>query len=290
MTSSIHARQINEELSCDYPITESLPLGRVISRCLKQREEQRYHLYLPKSKNIKACRVFVSVHGISRNAKRHACLFSKYAERYGIILIAPLFDKKHHANYQRFGRSELRSDIALQLICAEVLELTGVDVSQIYMFGYSGGGQFVHRYAMAYPEQVAGIVIGAAGWYTFPDINHVFPYGIRSRKNLPDVCFDPSRFLRVPATVFVGDKDLQRDDALRKSRSIDSQQGETRVTRGLHWVQAMQHAANERGIINRYQFELLKDVDHSFSRCVKRANMCQKVFQSLFGGECSAVC
>ena len=260
----------------------TLPTGTVLTRSLQIRAEQRYFLYLPRNKRLEDCPVFVSVHGISRNAKNHARFFAKFADQYGVVLVAPLFDKALHPRYQRFGFDGLRSDIMLQLICAEVAQLTNADISQLYMFGYSGGGQFVHRYAMAYPEQVASLVIGAAGWYTFPNPSRAFPYGIQAHRKLQDLHFDLEKFLHIPATVLVGERDTERDEALRKTQRLDREQGSSRFIRGQRWIAAMQDAAEARGINTRYQFESLPESDHSFSRCVRRGGLCGKVFQNLF--------
>jgi len=280
-TSVAHAENSAQNNYCQG--TPTLPTGTVLTRCLQIRPEQRYFLYLPRKKRFEDCRVFVSVHGISRNAKIHARFFAQFAEQYGVVLVAPLFDKALHPRYQRFGFDGVRADIMLQYICSEVAQFTGADVSQLYMFGYSGGGQFVHRYAMAYPEQVAALAVGAAGWYTFPDPSRAFPYGIQPHHKLQDLHFDLERFLQIPATVFVGDRDIERDDALRKSQHLDIEQGDTRLSRGQRWIAAMQSAAEARGIKTRYQFESLPESDHSFSRCVRRGNLCGKVFQHLFG-------
>ena len=118
--------------------------------------------------------------------------FAYFAERYGVILVAPLFPKDRFCDYQRLGREGRgeRADHALNRILAEVRLLTGTDINRLYMFGYSGGGQFVHRYALAYPERMARIVIAAAGWYTFPDQNVNYPRGIKKAKGLPDIHFE----------------------------------------------------------------------------------------------------
>jgi pimeloyl-ACP methyl ester carboxylesterase len=104
-------------------------------------------------------------------AKDHALKFASFAERYGVVLVAPLFPKDRFGDYQRLGRNGRgeRADQALNRILTEVGFLTGANIDKLYMFGYSGGGQFVHRYAMAYPQRTARIVVAAAGWYTFPD-------------------------------------------------------------------------------------------------------------------------
>jgi len=256
--------------------------GKVQERQLGVNNALRYFLYVP-SKGATNAPVLVSVHGISRNADKHARRFSRYAERHGVVVVAPLFDKQNYAGYQRLGLSGNRADLALNQILDEVSELTQANVQKLYMFGYSGGGQFVHRYAMAYPHRVNSIVVGAAGWYTMPDSNQRFPYGLAPHPKLPDLTFSPCEFLRIPAYALVGEQDIMRDPALRQSKRLDQQQGYTRFERGERWVEAMKQAARQYGHETEFRFISLPKADHSFTRSIKAGGMADQVFNCLFG-------
>lgn len=273
------------EFSRSTPYSElsnkNIKTGEVIKCRLHENKKQRYYLYVPTHvKN--SVPLMVSVHGISRNARTHARCFAHFAEHYGVIILAPLFDKKSYPSYQRLGIKGERPDIALQQMIKEVTSLTGVDNKNIYLFGYSGGGQFVHRFAMAYPHNIAAIAIGAAGWYTFPSANQRFPYGIGCHHKLPDLSFQLDEFLRIPTYVLVGEQDTARDAALRKTRRLDKTQGKNRFERGQRWISSMQNLANSRNLKTEYRFIALADADHSFSRCDKHGGMTKRVFQCLF--------
>lgn len=101
---------------------------------------QRYYLYLPRI--TAGARVFVTVHGISRNAEEHARLFAPFAERYGVVLVAPLFPANRFTKYQQLGKAGdgKRADQALHQILSEVGTLTGAAIDRLYLFGFSGGG------------------------------------------------------------------------------------------------------------------------------------------------------
>jgi hypothetical protein len=124
----------------------ALDTGKVLKRRLGGRHGQVYYLYVPRSAG-KRPPLMVSVHGISRNARQHAKLLSSMAELYGVIVLAPLFSEKQFPDYQRLGRLRRgpRADLALDRIVGEVLYLTGADSERLYLFGYSGGGQFAVR-------------------------------------------------------------------------------------------------------------------------------------------------
>lgn len=267
----------------------ALQAGVVLDRTVDQDHDQRYFLYIPRKVGAGAP-IFISVHGISGNAHEHATQFAPFAERYGVVLIAPLFPWKEFPDYQRLARyspqnKRRRADHALQRIVTEVGALTGAKTDQLYLFGYSGGGQFVHRYAMVYPNQVARYVVGAAGWYTFPDPTVTYPRGIKPRTDLPDMQFDLCRFLAVPASVLVGERDVRAGTALNTSPRIQQQQGATRLERGKRWVQAMTEAAQRCHLGTSFDFHTLPKSGHSFRRSMTRGNMGTLVFERLFGSD-----
>jgi pimeloyl-ACP methyl ester carboxylesterase len=100
------------------------------------------------------------------------------------------------------------------------------------LFGFSGGGQFAHRYALFYPRRVARQVLGAPGWYTFPDPEHRYPLGLRTAPpEWPKLTFNPGRFLRIPTLVLVGEHDNRRDRELNRTRQVDVHQGLDRMER-----------------------------------------------------------
>ena len=261
-----------------------MPLGTILTRRLAKDPHVKYHLYLPSTLGA-AARTFIAVHGITRNSEEQAHFFAPFAERYGVVLIAPLFSEDRFRDYQRLGREGKgeRADYALDNIIGEVVSLSSIRTSKLYLFGYSGGGQFVHRYAMAHPARVARIAVAAAGWYTFPDPTMTFPTGIKPISGLPDIQFELDRFLSIPTCVLVGEKDVSRDPELRKSRRIDRQQGVTRVERGKRWTKVMAAAARAHRLNTPYVFRVLPRSNHSFAECMKRGKMGGQVFEFLFG-------
>jgi pimeloyl-ACP methyl ester carboxylesterase len=261
-----------------------LPRGKVVRRGLADERDLRYFIYVPR-RLAGQPRMFITVHGISRNAREHAERYAPLAEEYGVVLVAPEFPAKRFPDYQRLGRANRgdRADRVLERVVAEVTRLTGARGDKVYLFGYSGGGQFVHRYAMAYPERVAGYVVGAAGWYTFPDPTLPYPRGIKPNSDLPDVSFDLAKFLVVPGAVVVGERDVHPGTALRKSEPVANQQGTTRFERGERWVASMNEQAQTRGLPAHFRFHELPRSPHSFTKSMERGDMGRWVFERLFG-------
>ncbi|HHJ39771.1 MAG: hypothetical protein AXA67_06700 [Methylothermaceae bacteria B42] len=229
--------------------------------------QQRYTLFCPRGP-IRG--LWVSVHGISRNCREHLRRFRPWAERLGLVLVAPLFDRQRCQDYQRLGRAGkgLRADHLLQAIVGEVAERCQLADHRFHLFGYSGGGQFAHRFTMAHPEQVLSLAVGAAGWYTFPDLRLGYPRGLRPCRRLPDLDFEPRRFLRIPTLVTVGGRDDHPDPELNLKARIVSQQGGSRLERGRNWIAAMEEAARHQGFNTPYRFEVIAGAGHDFGQCM----------------------
>ncbi len=228
--------------------------------------------------------LMVAVHGIRRQAKLQARLFAPFVESIGGALVAPVFNRKRYADYQRLGRHGLgqRSDLALKRILDEVGRMTGISNRSVVMFGYSGGGQFVHRFAMAYPRQVLRMAIAAPGWYTFPDRRFRYPEGIGSCKDLPDIFLDPGRFLQIPTMVLVGEHDCTRDQNLNRSGKLDTSQGKNRIERARRWVGAMEAAAAQYNYETEIEFRIVPGCGHSFEECMMDGQMGRRVINFLF--------
>lgn len=260
--------------------TAQFPRGRVVFQSFPGSPARDYFVYVPHRAEAGAP-VVALVHGITRNAAEHIFRFSREAERAGAILIAPLFAKEAYGQYQQVTdhHSGIRADVALLDILDAVADETGASAERVYLFGFSGGAQFAHRFMMLHPDRVAAVAIAAAGWYTTPDTSLAYPYGIGSHP-CPDARFYPDRFLSVPRHVFVGDQDIARDEALRTSRTLDQLQGETRLARARHWFAAMQRESQKRGAVPpRSSLTILAGAGHSFTEAAERHDLAEAVFR-----------
>ena len=236
-----------------------------------------YFLFVPPQVRP-GSRVVVSVHGISRNAEEHAGAFASPAAAAGRIVVAPLFAEDRHRRYQMAAGGTHGADQALLATLDDVAARTGADVSAVDLFGFSGGAQFAHRFAMLRPDRMARLALASAGWYTFPDGRERYPYGLESRgtrvrrmrRQLPE-------FAGIPMCVLVGERDTDRDAALRQGLPVDAQQGLTRVERAARWARAVREAALRSGVASDVRFRVLPDCGHSFEDCIARSQLADQV-------------
>ena len=279
-------------LTCDSSLVsagEALAPGRVTFRRVRAARQLGYYAFEPTQ--VQPGRLVVSVHGISRNAREQARSLSNAANRAGARLLCPLFEEDLFGDYQRLGRVGLgeRADLALDLMLEDYAEVLSARENPVRptetfdLYGFSGGGQFAHRYAMANPARVRRLAISAPGWFTFPDPNRRFPYGAKSSRRLPGVSFDLAGFARIPTLVMVGRKDTRRDASLRRRGRVDREQGRNRLIRAKRWVRAVNRFARMKGIEQTTEMRLLAHSGHEFGDAVGLDAMDEVLFRFLYG-------
>lgn len=219
----------------------------------------------------------VAVHGISRRAKEQVQMFADAADRTGRIVIAPLFGRRHWRHYQRISNN-YRSDRALLDLLSRI-EMQGIaGLRKFDLFGYSGGAQFAHRFAMLFPQRIGKLNLAAAGCYCMPDLNTVYPYGLAARPGRksdwgPRMMAGLDSYLRLPISVFVGANDTVADPAFRRSPELDVNQGTNRLMRAKRYHAVLSELAHLRVIRSRISISLLPNSSHSFSQCVKSGGL-----------------
>lgn len=247
--------------------------GLIVKRKLARDPRTRYLRFLPRNPDP-ARPPLVCVHGISRHARDHLEAFVPWAEHTGTELIAPLYDRRRYRGYQRLRSSNrrLHAAAALDAILAET-----VGDRPCLLYGFSGGAQFAHRYAMVRPGRVAALALAAAGWYTFPTRAASFPYGIAPGRLPRSLSIDYAAFLGVPKCVLVGDRDVERDESLRSNRRLDSEQGDNRLARATAWVEAMNREARRLPGRPACEFVILPGMGHDWARCYASGGLGRRV-------------
>lgn len=216
--------------------------------------------------------VLIVVHGIARGAAEMAARFAESPHFAGWTIIAPLFEKQRFGQYQQLAAKpgQTRSDIAMLTLLDTLAGQFRCDLGAPVWFGFSGGAQFCHRFALLHPARVAAACCVSAGWYAMPDAALPWPFGLGG--DLPLACDLPAA-LAVPITVAVGEQDLRQDGSVRQSPLINMHQGETRLRRAKRWTRAMQDAAARAAVPSRVTLELLPGGVHDFGICARETAM-----------------
>jgi predicted esterase len=232
--------------------------------------ELDYFAYVPRNVSA-ASPLLVTVHGIDRQALQHAVRFSKLAEAYGFVVLAPLFSKSRMPRYQRVERGPNgESPIeAFELTVDHFQRASGLQSAPIRLFGYSGGAQFVMRQVLLGSLPVARLALAAPGWFTMPDDELAFPYGAAAGPASEGRQPNFARLLATPTLLTVGGEDTRRDSSLNRNKIVESTQGRTRVERAQRWHAAMGAAADMRGLPCLTELRVLPGAPHDFDENMK---------------------
>ncbi|MCQ6271080.1 hypothetical protein M8J71_11370 [Pseudarthrobacter sp. R1] len=136
------------------------------------------------------------------------------------------------------------------------------------LFGHSAGGQFVHRFMQFTEENHVRVAVAAnAGWYTMPDQDVDFPYGL---KNSPLSTKELREAFSRRLVILLGADDVNPEDPLlQRDRKTDAQ-GDNRLTRGLTFYQAARDAARESDDFN-WALTVVPGAAHDHKRMAEAA-------------------
>jgi pimeloyl-ACP methyl ester carboxylesterase len=115
-------------------------------------------------------------------------------------------------NYKSISYGEIRFNLVLISILDEVAERWGAQSDQVFLYGFSGGGQFVHRFASLHPRRLAAVSVGAPGRTTLRDPDASWPDGTGDTEPRFGLPVDLEALARVPAQVVVGADDTDPFD------------------------------------------------------------------------------
>lgn len=234
--------------------------------------ELRVWTYVPRSAPADAPILFV-MHGVERDAKRYIEDWTRTAERFGVILIAPEFDERRFpgpGSYNQGGvvdpgtgkakNPEMWTFSVIEPLFEEVKRRAGSRVRTYSVYGHSAGAQFVHRFVMlGHPAHLDRAVAANAGWYTWFDSDLRFPQGMKLTKRGDGI--DRSG-LAQRLTILLGTEDTESDDRNLRDDAWTRGQGQNRLERGRAFFAHAQETAGSGSTIFNWQLKYAPGVAH----------------------------
>jgi len=213
------------------------------------------------------------IHGASRAVEGYRSSWVPYAEQYGFVLLLPHFPADvYTSGYQYpYGNIYTSSRMALpenywyatmfDAIFDQVIA-TSNSTEQLYdLFGFSGGGQLVHRAIFAKPyAKVRRVIAASSGWYLWPDYGQTYPAGFG------EAFFDHDRLAQsfsVPMQVIVGSEDTDPNAENLSKSAAAKLQGSQRVERATNFYNAARQFAMDNGLLFNWTFQVVPGVAHS---------------------------
>jgi pimeloyl-ACP methyl ester carboxylesterase len=165
-------------------------------------------------------RVLVALHGMGGTGEDFSAPLYALTDARGWAVVAPTFSYGDWRDPGQVTKDETRNLPQLATFLDRLPEIAGMDVNRaVYLYGFSRGGQTAERFALIYPERVAGVAMASSGTYTLPVRSFglenraaLFPYGVADCAELFGRGFDAERFAQVPFWVGIGRRDSDPAD------------------------------------------------------------------------------
>jgi poly(3-hydroxybutyrate) depolymerase len=167
-------------------------------------------------------RVLVALHGMSGSGEEMAQMVGAQTDDHGWAVVAPTFSYGDWRDPAQVRREAGRELPLLFEFLDGLPDIVGSAIEpQVFFYGFSRGGQDANRFALAYPERVAGVAIIASGTYTLPfealrgdDGNTTLPlpYGVADLPEVMGRSFRPDAFATLPFWIGVGSLDANPSD------------------------------------------------------------------------------
>jgi gamma-glutamyltranspeptidase/glutathione hydrolase len=136
--------------------------------------------------------IAIVMHGWSRDVERYFADWSALGAEYGFIVVVPYFPVEDFPGSNEYNLGHVFDSAngaqrpeaewtfsAIEPLFDHVVIMLGSDQDQYTLYGHSAGSQFVHRYLYYKPDaRVKQYLAANAGWYTLPDFNTKYPYGL----------------------------------------------------------------------------------------------------------------
>ncbi|WP_367716585.1 alpha/beta hydrolase [Nitratireductor sp. GISD-1A_MAKvit] len=149
-----------------------------------------YSLYVPEDiDTVGNPELLVAVHGTARMQFQYREAFAGFGHYNNTVVLAPLFPVGVRGDgdadgYKYILEGDIRYDLVLLSMVAEVEEMLGCRFPPFMLFGFSGGGHFTHRFLILHPEKLKAVSIGSPGSVTLLDRDRDWWVGIRNMREL----------------------------------------------------------------------------------------------------------
>lgn len=196
----------------------------------------------------------VAVHGSHRDHLATRDAFLPLAESRPLHVLAPLFpegltEAGYGDGYKFLSEPGIDYVALLDGMIAGFAAEHGPVQGKPLLFGFSGGAQFAHRYALFRAARLSGLVIAAPGAVTLPRADLPWWPGLAGAAAATGYTPDLPSLRAIPVLVTIGAEDrspgiLRDDPALRHGSAHAGAAGADRIAR----AQALRRALADQGV------------------------------------------
>lgn len=230
--------------------------------------------YVPTQSNAAELPIAIIMHGAGRDGDRYRDEWAALAQLNRFIVIAPEFSKNSFPKAERYNlgnvfdvKSKARVNekewtfSAIEPLFSAVTKYLNSTQTTYTLYGHSAGSQFVHRFLLYKPgARVNRYIAANAGWYTMPDFDEPYPYGLKEAGVEPDAL---KAALQQDVVILLGDLD---NDTMHRSlrRAPEAmRQGRHRFARGRQFFERARQAAKDMDTPFNWRLETVSYAKHS---------------------------
>lgn len=233
----------------------------------------RVHYYIPQGGDMTVMPILFVLPGQERNAADYLAAWHNEAARRHIMVFALEFPAGYYtqAQYNEGGMfdggvlldASQWSFAVVEALFDTIRSDTGSTRTAYDMWGHSAGAQFVHRYVTFMPQvRLHRAVSANAGWYTLPDADTAYPYGL---KGTPFATQEHLRTLFArELAVHLGTADTGRT-GLNTSEGAEAQ-GANRYSRGCHYMTCAEEQCGRTGVPFIWSKTEVEGVAHEYAK------------------------
>lgn len=256
--------------------------------------EVAVYYYRPRKLQENA-RVLIVLPGAGRNAWDYRDHWIDAAERYGVLVLSPHYPESRYPRFWNYNLAGMIAEVEIDRNASALADYRIVtdreqwlfdDIDDIFghsvraaglrarrydLFGHSAGGQFLHRFAMFADSSTRAdrILASNSGWYTVPDAEARFPYGLAEAPIQPRQLAEA--FTR-RLVVFLGgsdDANEQRGDLVHGPDP--DRQGLHRLARGKYFHEKSMQTSQRMGMASNWSLVVVPGVGHDPKGMAKAA-------------------
>lgn len=234
--------------------------------------------YQPEGADATTPIVMVMTEG-DRNAANARNEWITMANQYHLRVVVPKFSEQDFPGAAGYNLGNLVDPKTHRKLPASQWTFTVVDSlfsqmqkqgvtsqSQFYLFGNSAGCQVVHRMLTLLPQpEVKAAVCAAPTWWTLPDTDQRWPYGLRESPVSVNQQQLASYFAK-PMLIAVGSEDDNPEAHPQRLSKQVMAQGSNRLDRAESYFTTSQQRAEQNNTPFNWHFVDLPDTGHSSSK------------------------
>jgi poly(3-hydroxybutyrate) depolymerase len=210
-----------------------------------------FSLYVPPDLGPKT-QILVTVHGNMRNLIATRDEFADFGLWKNVVVLAPLFPIGVLGNYDKDGfkfikEGGIRYDLVLLDMIAQARAYCGIPAETFSLFGFAGGAQFAHRFALLHPSQLWAVSVAAPGSVTLFDISKDWWLGIGNVQQHFGTEIDVDALRQLPIQLVVGGADT--DEGTNTNSLVWMPGGREAGETALERLRSLEASLKANGII-----------------------------------------